>query len=254
MKSLHRTEKKNGKLLGWSNGLKGHADGDALLDEERARWEILLPAYKYVLDECLQQEVEELRNMIQQGKRLVLLDTETNVNVYDYSRPVAASELLRRYLVNRWPSREKEEEEQLKKQAPIKEGKVNEEDDELAEDRGSKTPSQGGDTPSEASEDDNDEEDERDESEANLNSDMENGDSNEEEEEDQGSGQDDESEDHSTSTSPNGSDEEMDEDDRSDSDAEEDEDQEESENELDSDEEDVEEELEMGEGSSDKDE
>jgi hypothetical protein len=50
MKSLHRTEKKNGKLLGWSQGLKGHSDGDPLLDDEAARWQILFPAYKYGAD------------------------------------------------------------------------------------------------------------------------------------------------------------------------------------------------------------
>lgn len=49
MKSLHRTEKKNGQLLGWSNGIKGHSDGDELLDAESARWKILFPAYKYGL-------------------------------------------------------------------------------------------------------------------------------------------------------------------------------------------------------------
>jgi hypothetical protein len=46
-KSLHRTEKKHGKLLGWSRGLKGHSDGDMLLNEEEARWQILFPAYKF---------------------------------------------------------------------------------------------------------------------------------------------------------------------------------------------------------------
>lgn len=40
-------KKKYGELLGWSNGLKGHSDGDKLLNSEAARWKILFPAYHY---------------------------------------------------------------------------------------------------------------------------------------------------------------------------------------------------------------
>ena len=65
-----------------------------------------------VLEECLAKEVDELRAMIEKGSQLVLLDMENSVDVYDYSRPVAAAELLRRYLLDQWPSRE--EERQLK--------------------------------------------------------------------------------------------------------------------------------------------
>jgi hypothetical protein len=61
-----------------------------------------------VLEECLAKEVDELRAMIEKGSQLVLLDMENSVDVYDYSRPVAAAELLRRYLLDQWPSREEE--------------------------------------------------------------------------------------------------------------------------------------------------
>jgi hypothetical protein len=54
--------------------------------------------------------------MIRKGSQLVLLDMENNVDVYDYSRPVAAAELLRRYLLDQWPTRE-EEQRQMKEAA-----------------------------------------------------------------------------------------------------------------------------------------
>jgi len=47
MRSLHRTEKKYGKLLGWSQGRKGYKCGMPLLNEKEARWKILIPTYKY---------------------------------------------------------------------------------------------------------------------------------------------------------------------------------------------------------------
>lgn len=61
-----------------------------------------------VLEECLAKEVDELRAMTEKGSQLVLLDMENSVDVYDYSRPVAAAELLRRYLLDQWPSRDEE--------------------------------------------------------------------------------------------------------------------------------------------------
>jgi len=67
-----------------------------------------------VLEERLAKEVGELQALIKEGKQLVLLDGDSNVNVYDYSRPVAAAELLRCYLLNQWPSEEGEHQHQNK--------------------------------------------------------------------------------------------------------------------------------------------
>lgn len=75
-----------------------------------------------MLSKCLQPEIEVLREHLIQGKRIVLLDKCVNTDVYDYSRPVSAAELLRRYLLDQWPSRE--EEQRLKQQTASKASKV----------------------------------------------------------------------------------------------------------------------------------
>lgn len=61
-----------------------------------------------VLDNCLQDEVAQLRTILDTGKRLVLLDTETNTNLHDYEHPLCAAELLRLYLLDSWPTKGKQ--------------------------------------------------------------------------------------------------------------------------------------------------
>ena len=77
-------------------------NGTELLPYLQARAEIYLPAYRWVLDNCLQPELEQLRELAQVGP-LVLLDYETNADVWNTRKPLSHAALVRAYLLNEWP-------------------------------------------------------------------------------------------------------------------------------------------------------
>jgi hypothetical protein len=69
---------------------------------ESARRRIYLPAYRWVLAQCLQRELGELRRL-GASDTIVLLDYETNSDFDDLTRPVAHAALIVRYLEGTWP-------------------------------------------------------------------------------------------------------------------------------------------------------
>lgn len=90
MKGLKRTVRKFGKPKGHRKGI----NGTELLDYITARKLIYLPAYKWVLDNRLEKEIEELKN-IAENRTLVLLDYETNGDINNFRKPLSHAQLIK---------------------------------------------------------------------------------------------------------------------------------------------------------------
>lgn len=93
MRGIKRSVRRFGRCLGHRAGL----EGDRLLGYLEAREQIYLPSYAWVLAECLQPELEELRAMARSGP-LLLLDYETNGDIQDLSKPLSHASLVMRHL------------------------------------------------------------------------------------------------------------------------------------------------------------
>lgn len=98
MKNLKRTVRKFGKPLGHRKGVHG----TELLGYIEARKQIYLPAYKWMLDNKVQDLIEKLRIM-SKSKTVVLLDYETNAAVEDYCKPLSHASLVRAYIEGTYP-------------------------------------------------------------------------------------------------------------------------------------------------------
>ncbi|MEK6234228.1 MAG: hypothetical protein N2C14_05925 [Planctomycetales bacterium] len=98
MKGIKRSVRRLGAVRGHRRGLQG----DELLAYQVARERIYLPAYRWVLDHCLQDELQRLRRMAD-AKPLVLLDYQTNGDVADLKTPLSHAALVMRYLQDDWP-------------------------------------------------------------------------------------------------------------------------------------------------------
>jgi hypothetical protein len=90
MKGLKRTVRKFGIPKGHRKGI----NGKELLDYITARKLIYLPAYKWVLDNQLQEEISDLKR-ISKGKTLVLLDYETNGDIENSKKPLSHAHLIK---------------------------------------------------------------------------------------------------------------------------------------------------------------
>lgn len=98
MKGLKRTVRRFGPVLGHRLGV----DGREIIGYREARAKIYLPAYRWVLDHCLQHEVGSLKELAEK-KPLILLDYETNCDVDNLQKPLSHAGLVRLYLLGRWP-------------------------------------------------------------------------------------------------------------------------------------------------------
>jgi len=87
MKGLKRTVRKFGIP-------KGHRNGNKLLDYITARKLIYLPTYKWVLDNQLEEEINELKN-ISTNNTLILLDYETNGDIENVKKPLSHAQLIK---------------------------------------------------------------------------------------------------------------------------------------------------------------
>lgn len=98
MKGLKRTVRRHGKCLGhrWPAT-------EELLDYLTARRVLYLPAYRWVLEHRLQEEVAELRALAATTE-LVLLDYETNTDVDDPRKPLSHAGLIAAWVEERWPT------------------------------------------------------------------------------------------------------------------------------------------------------
>ena len=102
MKRLKRTIQRFGKVRGHRFGIQN----EQLLDYKNARINIYLPSYRWILDNCLQKEVQLLKE-ISQKQDILLLDYETNTSVGNVSKPLSHAGLLRLYLMDAWPNETK---------------------------------------------------------------------------------------------------------------------------------------------------
>lgn len=98
MKDLKRTVRTHGKVLGHRAGV----NGKTLLPYWEARFQIYLPAYRWILDHCLQTELAELRVMTEKSK-VVLLDYKTNSDLTNVEKPLSHANLIVKYLQGNSP-------------------------------------------------------------------------------------------------------------------------------------------------------
>lgn len=98
MKGIKRSVRGRGRVLGHRFGV----ESDELLTYLDARYRIYLPTYRWVLDNCLTAELEQLRAEMARND-IVLLDYETNADVTDLSKPLSHASLVACYLREEWP-------------------------------------------------------------------------------------------------------------------------------------------------------
>lgn len=93
MQGLKRTVRRFGEPRGHRKGVHGAE----LLGYIEARKQIYLPAYKWVLENKVQDLVERLRDM-SQSCTIVLLDYNTNADVDNPSKPLSHASLIKAYI------------------------------------------------------------------------------------------------------------------------------------------------------------
>ena len=93
MQGLKRTVRRFGKPRGHRKGVKE----TELLGYIDARLQIYLPSYKWVLENKVPDLIEKLRIM-SQSRTIVLLDFNTNSDVYDSSKPLSHASLIKAYI------------------------------------------------------------------------------------------------------------------------------------------------------------
>ncbi len=98
-----RNIKRSGKSRGAVRGHRFGATSDTLLGYRDARYRIYLPAYRWVLENKLTRELEQLRAAVKE-RPVVLLDYETNANVDDLTSPLSHAALVKQYLEDTWPA------------------------------------------------------------------------------------------------------------------------------------------------------
>jgi hypothetical protein len=96
---IKRSGASRGAVLGHRFGMTS----SVLLGYRDARLQIYLPAYRWVLENRLANELEQLRERVHR-QTVVLLDYETNGNVEVLSRPLSHAALVKLYLQDRWPA------------------------------------------------------------------------------------------------------------------------------------------------------
>ena len=98
MKGLKRTVRKFGNCLGHRKGITSKE----LLGYVEARKLIYLPAYHWVLENKLKEEVDALRQLATESE-LVFLDYETNGKVENPDKPLSHAWLVKYYIEDNWP-------------------------------------------------------------------------------------------------------------------------------------------------------
>jgi len=102
MKGIKRSIRRFGQVLGHRAGL----DGDRLLPYGEARKQIYLPCYRFVLETCVADLVDELERLSRAGP-VVLLDFQTNGDVENLATPLSHAALVKRYVEGDWPGTER---------------------------------------------------------------------------------------------------------------------------------------------------
>jgi len=97
MKDLKRTQRRFGKCKGHRKGVSG----SELLEYFTARKLIYLPAYKWVLDNELQDLVKVLKEE-SSDHTVILLDYETNADL-NVRKPLSHASLIKAYIEGNYP-------------------------------------------------------------------------------------------------------------------------------------------------------
>ena len=98
MKNMKRTKRKFGHCLGHRKGVHG----EELLGYLTARKHIYLPCYKWVWENKRQKLVTAIR-IISKNKPGVLLDYNTNPDVYNAKSPLSHASLIKAYIEGNYP-------------------------------------------------------------------------------------------------------------------------------------------------------
>ena len=98
MKNMKRTTRKYGPMRGHRKGVHG----EELLGYLTARKEIYLKCYKWVLENKLQKLVTAIR-IISKNKPVVLLDYNTNPDVWNPKSPLSHASLIKAYIEGNYP-------------------------------------------------------------------------------------------------------------------------------------------------------
>ena len=98
MKGIKRSSRNRGKVLGHRFGV----ESTLLLDYQSARFQIYLPACRFVLEHRLTDELREL-SILHSKRDIVLLDYETNDDVMDLTKPLSHASLVIAWLTESWP-------------------------------------------------------------------------------------------------------------------------------------------------------
>lgn len=97
MKGIKRSGTSRGKILGHRFG----PEGSELLGYLDARKRIYLPCYRWVLENKMKAQLDELRRL-SRDHDVVLLDYETNGDVENLSKPLSHASLIAKWIRNEW--------------------------------------------------------------------------------------------------------------------------------------------------------
>jgi len=98
MQNLKRTIRRFGEIKGHRKGV----GGTEILDYREARKLIYLPAYKWVLDNKLSNEVSKLRELAE-SNMVILLDYATNGDVENTASALSHAALIKAYIEGNYP-------------------------------------------------------------------------------------------------------------------------------------------------------
>jgi hypothetical protein len=98
MKDIKRTVRKYGKPLGHRKGVHGKE----LLNYLEARFQIYLPSYKWILENKVKDIINKLAEA-SKDKDIVLLDYETNCDVFNTRKPLSHAGLIKAYVEKNFP-------------------------------------------------------------------------------------------------------------------------------------------------------
>ncbi len=93
MKNIKRTVRRFGRPLGHQKGVRS----TTLLSYLDARMLIYVPAYKWMLENKAQEQVQKLRSL-SENRVVVLLDYNTNEDIADPSTPLSHAAMVKAYI------------------------------------------------------------------------------------------------------------------------------------------------------------
>lgn len=94
MKGIKRTIKRFGKIIGHRKGVNSLE----ILGYQAARLQIYIPTYQYVLENFLSEEIATLKSKLNYSD-LVLLDYETNTDIYNLTKPLSHASQIANFLL-----------------------------------------------------------------------------------------------------------------------------------------------------------